>query len=207
MFVEKLGAVVGVYVDPTVDAIVLSFDKKSHIQALDRTQPGLPPKKEGAGLGTMTHDYKRSGTTSLFTAMNVLDGAVIGRNMQRRRHQEGIRFLNTIERQVTAGKSVQVILDSYAAYKHPKVRLRLDRHERFYFHFRRTSCSWLNAVERFFAKQPQMTPQTRRVPRADQHPGAAMNRFVAEQNADERPFTWSPDPDRTIAPVKRGTKY
>jgi transposase len=146
-FAEKLRDVVGLYVDPPAHAIVLSVDEKSQIQALDRTQPGLPLKK--GRLGTMTHDYKRRGTTTLFAALNVLDGTVIGRNMQRHRHQEFIRFLNAIEAQVPAGKAVHVILDNYAAHKHPKVRAWLDRHERFTFHFIPTSCSWLNAVEGF----------------------------------------------------------
>lgn len=149
-FVEKLRDVVGLYVDPPAHAIVLSFDEKSQIQALDRTQPGLPLKKGRAG--TMTHDYKRNGTTTLFAALNILDGTVIGRNMQRHRHQEFIRFLNTIEHQVPTGKSVHVILDNYAAHKHPKVREWPERHPRFSFPFTPTSCSWLNAVEGFFAK-------------------------------------------------------
>jgi len=200
-FVEKLRDVVGLYVDPPAHAIVLSFDEKSQIQALDRTQPGLPMKKGRAG--TMTHDYKRNGTTTLFAALNVLDGTVIGRNMQRHRHQEFIRFLNTIERQVPAGKSVHVILDNYAAHKHPKVREWLDRHPRFAFHFTPTSCSWLNAVEGFFAKLAN-----RRLKRGTFHSlidlQATINRFVAEQNANPRPFVWTADPEQIIAAVKRG---
>ncbi|MGX1101615.1 transposase, partial [Amorphus sp. MBR-141] len=143
-FVTKLRDVVGLYVDPPAHAIVLSVDEKSQIQALDRTQPSLPLKKGRAG--TMTHDYKRHGTTTLFAALNVLDGTVIGRNMQRHRHQEFIRFLNQIQAEVPAGKVVHVVLDNYAAHKHPKVRQWLERHPRFTFHFVPTSCSWLNAV-------------------------------------------------------------
>ena len=150
-FVAKLRDVVGLYVDPPAHAIVLSLDEKSQIQALDRTQPGLPMKKGRAG--TMTHDYKRNGTTTLFAALDVLEGKVIGRCMQRHRHQEFIRFLNTIERKVPAGKIVHVILDNYAAHKHPKVRAWLGRHPRFVFHFVPTSCSWLNAVEGFRAER------------------------------------------------------
>ena len=131
--------------DPPAHAIVLSVHEKSQIQALDRTQPGLPMKKGRAG--TMTHDYKRHGTTTLFAALNVLDGTVIGRNMARHRHQEFIRFLNAIEAAVPAGSQVHAILDNYAAHKHPKVRAWLDRHPRWTFHFVPTSCSWLNAVE------------------------------------------------------------
>jgi transposase len=170
-----------------------SVDEKSQIQALDRTQPGLPLKK--GRLGTMTHDYKRHGTTTLFAALNVLDGTVIGRNMQRHRHQEFIRFLNAIEAQVPPGKAVHVILDNYAAHKHPKVRAWLDRHERFTFHFTPTSCSWLNAVEGFFAK---LTRQ--RLKRGVFHSvvdlQAAINRYVAETNTRPKPFTWTADPDR-----------
>jgi transposase len=125
-FVPRLRDVVGLYVDPPAHAVVLSVDEKSQIQALDRTQPGLPMKKGRAG--TMTHDYKRHGTTTLFAALNILDGTVIGRCMQRHRHQEFIRFLNAIETQVPAGKIVHVILDNYGAHKHPKVRAWLERH-------------------------------------------------------------------------------
>ena len=124
-FAEKLKDIVGLYVDPPAHAVVLSVDEKSQIQALDRTQPGLPMKRGRAG--TMTHDYKRHGTTTLFAALNVLDGTVIGRNMQRHRHQEFIRFLNTIEAQVPAGKAIHAIVDNYATHKHPKVRQWLAR--------------------------------------------------------------------------------
>lgn len=200
-FVDKLRDIVGLYVDPPAHAVVFSFDEKSQIQALDRTQPGLPLKK--GRLGTMTHDYKRHGTTTLFAAFNVLDGTVIGRNMQRHRHQEFIRFLNTIEADVPLGKSVHVILDNYAAHKHPKVRQWLNRHERFTFHFTPTSCSWLNAVEGFFAKLTK-----RRLKRGvfisvvDLQ--AAINRFIREHNNQPKPFAWTADPDKIIAAVKRG---
>jgi transposase len=136
-FIGKLRDVVGLYVDPPAHAMVLSIDEKSQIQALDRTQPGLPLKKGRAG--TMTHDYKRHGTTTLIAALNVLDGKVIGRNMQRHRHQEFIRFLNAVEAEVPKAKAIHVILDNYAAHKHPKVRQWLARHERFTFHFTPTS--------------------------------------------------------------------
>jgi len=148
-FLEKFTDVVGLYVDPPAHAVVLSVDEKSQIQALDRTQPGLPMKKGRAG--TMTHDYKRHGTTTLFAALNVLDGTVIGRCMQRHRHEEFIRFLNAIERAVPAGKLIHAIADNYATHKHPKVRAWLARHPCWTFHFTPTSCSWLNAVENFFA--------------------------------------------------------
>ena len=200
-FVGKLRDVVGLYVDPPAHAIVLSVDEKSQIQALDRTQPGLPMKK--GRLGTMTHDYKRNGTTTLFAALNVLDGTVIGRNMQRHRHQEFIRFLNVINAQVPVDKAVHIILDNYAVHKHPKVRAWLDRHKRFVFHFTPTSSSWLNAVEGFFAKLAR-----RRLKRGVFHSlidlQAAINRFVAETNENPKPFTWTADPDKIIAAVKRG---
>lgn len=138
-FAAKLRAIVGLHVDPPKHAIVLSVDEKSQIQALDRTQPGLPMKKGRAA--TMTHDYKRHGTTTLFAALNVLDGTVLGQCMQRHRHQEFFCFLNAIERAVPAGKLVHVILDNHASHKHPKVMRWLARHPRFTFHFTPTSCS------------------------------------------------------------------
>jgi len=201
-FSEKLTEIVGLYVDPPAHALVLSIDEKSQIQALDRTQPGLPLKKGRAG--TMTHDYKRHGTTTLFAALNVLDGTVIAQNMQRHRHQEFIRFLNQIERQVPAGKTIHVVLDNYAAHKKDKVRAWLARHPRWVFHFTPTSCSWLNAVEGFFAKM------TRRrlkhgVFRSVVDLQAAINRFIAEYNAnDPKPFIWNANPDAIIAARNRG---
>jgi len=117
-FADKLKEVVGLYIDPPAHAVVLSIDEKSQIQALDRTQPGLPMKK--GRCATMTHDYKRHGTTTLFAALDVLEGKVIGRCMQRHRHQEFIRFLNTVEREVAADQAVHVVLDNYATHKHPR---------------------------------------------------------------------------------------
>src|SRR5271170_6269414 len=149
-FATKLNDIIGLYVDPPAHAVVLSVDEKSQIQALDRTQPGLPLKP--GRCGTMTHDYKRHGTTTLFAALNVLEGKILGRCMQRHRHQEFIRFLNAIEAEIPAGNLVHVILDNYGSHKHPKVCGWLDRHPRFVFHFTPTSASWLNAVEGFFAK-------------------------------------------------------
>ena len=201
LFAAKLRHVVGLYVDPPAHAIVLSLDEKSQIQALDRTQPGLPMKK--GRLGTMTHDYKRHGTTTLFAALDVLEGKVIGRCMQRHRHQEFIRFLNAIEAEVPVGKIVEVILDNYAVHKHPKVRAWLDRHPRFTFHFTPKSASWLNAVEGFFAKLTRRRLK-RGVFRSIVDLQAAINRFLTETNADPKPFRWTADPDRIIAAVKRG---
>src|SRR5216684_7980834 len=200
-FVEKLRDVVGLYVDPPAHAIVLSFDEKSQIQALDRTQPGLPMKKGRAG--TMTHDCKRHGTTTLFAAFDILEGNVIGRCMQRHRHQEFIRFLNAVEREVPAGKTVHAILDNYATHKHPKVIEWLGRHPRWTFHFTPTSASWLNAVEGFFAIL------TRRRLKRGVFKGvvdlqAAINRFVVDHNLQSKPFVWTADPDKIIAAAARG---
>ena len=200
-FVLKLRDIVGLYVDPPAHAIVLSVDEKSQIQALDRTQPGLPLKP--GRCGTMTHDYKRNGTTTLFAALDVLEGKVFGRCMQRHRHQEFIRFLNTIEAAIPIGKIVHVVLDNYGSHKHPKVRAWLDRHPRFVFHYTPTSASWLNAVEGFFAKLTR-----RRLRRGAFHSvvdlQAAINRFVAETNDNPKPFIWTADPDSIIAAVRRG---
>ena len=200
-FVDKLRDVVGLYVDPPAHAIVLSVDEKSQIQALDRTQPGLPMKKGRAG--TMTHDYKRNGTTTLFAALDLLEGKVIGRCMQRHRHQEFIRFLNTLEAKVPTGKDVHLILDNYKTHTHPRVRAWLTRHKRFTFHFTPTSASWLNAVEGFFAKLTRRRLK-RGVFRSVLDLQAAINRFVAQTNAEPKPFVWTADPDKIIAAVKRG---
>jgi len=200
-FAAKVRDIVGLYVDPPAHAVVLSVDEKSQIQALDRTQPGLPMKPGRAG--TMTHDYKRHGTTTLFAALNVLDGSVIGRNMQRHRHQEFIRFLNAIEAQVPARKEIHAIVDNYATHKHPKVRQWLARHPRWTFHFTPTSASWLNAVEGFFAKLTRRRLK-RGVFLSVVDLQAAINRFVVEHNAEPKPFTWTADPDRIIKAVRRG---
>src|ERR1700686_2357409 len=200
-FAEKVEDIVGLYMHPPAHAVVLSIDEKSQIQALDRTHPGLPLKP--GRCGTMTHDYKRNGTTTLFAALNVLEGKVIGRCMQRHRHQEFVRFLNAIEAEIPAGKIIHVILDNYGSHKHPKTRAWLARHPRFVFHYTPPSASWLNAVEGFFAKLGK-----RRLKRgtfcsiADLQ--AAINRFLRETNDDPRPFVWTADPDKIIAAVRRG---
>ena len=200
-FAAKLRDVVGLYVDPPAHAVVLSVDEKSQIQALARTQDPLPMKP--GQPTTRTHDYKRHGTTTLFAALDVLEGKVIGRCMQRHRHQEFIRFLNAVEAAVPAGKVVHAILDNYAVHKHPKVRAWLDRHPRWTFHFTPTSASWLNAVEGFFAKLAK-----RRLRRAVfgslVEVQAAIKRFIAESNGNPKPFVWTADPDRIIQAAKRG---
>ncbi len=155
--------------------------------------------------GTMTHDYKRNGTTTLFAALNVLEGKVIGQCMQRHRHQEFLRFLNKINRETPAELDVHVILDNYGTHKHPKVTAWLERHPRFHFHFTPTSASWLNAVEGFFAKL------TRRRLRRGAFVSTvdlqqAINRFIAEHNQDPKPFVWTADPDAIIEKVRRGNQ-
>ena len=215
-FAAKLQDIVGLYVDPPAHAVVLSVDEKlpwlpgptsvvgperEEIQALDRTQPGLPMKRGKAG--TMTFDYKRNGTTTLFAAVDVLDGTVIGHCMQRHRHQEFIRFLNAIERAVPAGKLIHVILDNYATHKHPKVLRWLGRHPRFVFHFTPTSCSWLNAVETFFSRLTRRRLK-RGVFRSIVDLQAAINRFIEDHNAEPIAFVWTADPDTILAKVTRG---
>ena len=200
-FAEKVRDVIGLYVNPPDHAVVLSIDENSQIQALDRTQPGLPMKK--GRRATMTHDYKRHGTTTLFAALNILDGTVIGRNMRRHRHKEFIRFLNEVNRTLPSRREVHAIVDNYATHKHPKVRAWLARHPNWTFHFTPTSSSWLNAVEGFFA-----TLTRRRLKRGVFHSladlQAAINRFVAEHNQSPAPFNWKAKPDDIIAAAKRG---
>jgi transposase len=187
-FEAKLIDIVGLYLAPPAKAVVLSIDEKSQIQALDRTQPGLPLKP--GRCATMTHDYRRYGTTTLFAALNVLDGTVIGRCMQRHRHEEFIRFLNAVERAVPPEKTIEAVVDNYATHKHPKVKDWLKRHPRWRFHFTPTSGSWLNAVENFFSI---LTRQ--RIRRGSFHSvaelQAAINRYLDEHNADPRPFVWT----------------
>ena len=200
-FAAKLKEIVGLYVNPPNHAIVLSVDEKSQIQALDRTQPGLPMKKGRAG--TITHDYKRHGVTTLFAALDVLEGKVIGQCMKRHRHQEFIRFLNVIDAKVAKKKTVHVIVDNYAAHKHPKVLEWIANHPRFVLHFTPTSASWLNAVESFFAKLTKKRLK-RGVFRSLQELKDAIHRFLDDTNANPRPFTWTKDPNKIIAAVKRG---
>ena len=199
-FATKLTDIVGLYLDPPAHAVVLSIDEKSQIQALDRTQPGLPMKP--GRCGTMTHDYKRHGTTTLFAALNVLDGRVIGRCMQQHRHEEFIRFLNDIERAVPAGKLVEAIVDNYATHKHPKVKAWLERHPRWTFHFTPTSGSWLNAVENFFSVLTR-----KRIRRGSFHSlvdlQAAIKRYLAEHNAVPKPFVWKASAASILAKLDR----
>jgi len=199
-FAEKVTDIVGLYMSPPAHAVVLSIDEKSQIQALDRTQPGLPMKP--GKTGTMTHDYKRHGTTTLFAALDVLEGTVLGRCMQRHRHQEFIRFLNAVEAAVPAGKLIHAIADNYAAHKHPKVRAWLARHPRWTFHFTPTSASWLNAVETFFSALTRRRLK-RGVFRSIVDLQAAINRYIAEHNVDPKPFVWTKTAEAILANTAR----
>ena len=202
-FAAKLRDIVGLYLDPPAHAVVLSVDEKPQIQALDRTQPGLPVKK--GRCATMTHDYKRNGTTTLFAALNVLDGTVLGRCMQRHRHQEFLRFLNAVEAAVPAGKQVHAIMDNYGTHKHPKVMAWLARHPRWTFHFTPTSASWLNAVEGFFAKLTKRRLK-RGVFGSIVELQAAINRFLTEANDNPKPFVWTARPEHILEKVRRGNQ-
>ena len=199
-FAEKVEDIVGLYMSPPAHALVLSIDEKSQIQALSRTRPGTLVRP--GHPATMTPDYERHGTTTLFAALNVLDGTVLGRCMQRHRHQEFIRFLNMVEANVPTGKVIHVILDNYAAHKHPKVRAWLARHPRWVFHFTPTSASWLNAVETFFSVLTR-----RRLKRGDFRSlvdlQSAINRYIAEHNDRPRPFVWTKTAKAILAKVSR----
>lgn len=201
-FAKKLRDIAGLYVAPPTNAVVLSVDEKSQIQALDRTQPGLPLKK-GRGQ-TMTHDYKRNGTTTLFAALNVLTGEVFGQNKQRHRTTEFIDFLNALERQIPGEKAVHVVLDNLQTHKSPPVLAWLARHPRWTFHFTPTSASWLNAVEGFFAKLTKRRLK-HGVFRSLDDLQDAIERFIKEHNQKEaKPFKWRADPDEIIAARNRG---
>jgi transposase len=187
-FVEKLEDIVGLYMAPPEHALVLCCDEKSQVQALDRTQPGLPLKKGRAG--TMTHDYKRHGTTTLFAALNVLDGQVISQCQQRHRHDEWLKFLRQIDRETPKDKTLHLIADNYATHKHPAVQEWLARHPRFNMHFTPTSASWLNMVERFF--RDLTTEQLRRgVFRSVPELTAAIDAYIAHHNSNPKPFIWT----------------
>jgi len=199
-FAEKVEDIVGLYMNPPAHAVVVSIDEKSQIQALDRTQPGLPLKP--ARCGTMTHDYKRHGVTTLFAALNILDGTVVGRCMPRHTHQEFIKFLAAIERAVPAGKIIHAIADNYATHKHPKVREWLADHPRWVFHFTPTSASWINAVENFFS-----TITRRRIRRgvftsvADLQ--QAIRSYIRDHNRDPKPFVWTKPADVILGKIAR----
>lgn len=199
-FVEKLSDVVGLYLNPPDKALVLCVDEKSQIQALDRTQPGLPLRP--GRCGTMTHDYTRHGTTTLFAALNTLDGAVIGDCMPQHRHQEFVRFLKRLDQQTPDGRNLHLIVDNYATHKHPRVQRWLRRHPRFHLHFTPTSCSWLNLVERWFGNLTQQ-----RLRRGSFHNVKELNQtiddYISNHNQNPRVFVWSASVERILAKVAK----
>ena len=199
-FAEKVEDVVGLYMEPPCHAVVLSIDEKSQIQALDRTQPGLPLKP--GKCATMTHDYKRNGTTTLFAALNILDGTVLGRCMKKHRHQEFIKFLNAVERKVPAGKIIHVILDNYGTHKHPKVDRWLADHPRWVFHFTPTSASWLNAVEGFFSVITRRRIR-RGVFKSVAYLEDAIRRYIQDHNRHAKPFVWTKTADEILGKLNR----
>jgi transposase len=199
-FAEKVEDVVGLYMNPPMHAVVVSIDEKSQIQALDRTQPGLPMKP--GKCATMTHDYKRNGTTTLFAALNILDGTVVGRCMPSHTHKEFIRFLNAVERAVRPGRIIHAIADNYATHKHPKVKQWLADHPRWVFHFTPTSASWLNAVEGFFSTITRR--QIRRgVFKSVADLEDAIHRYIHEHNQSSKPFVWTKPADTILAKLTR----
>jgi transposase len=200
-FEDKLVDVVGLYLNPPEQAVVLCMDEKSQIQALDRTQPSLPMKKGRAG--TMTHDYKRHGTTTLFAALNVLTGTVIGRCLPRHRTTEFLKFLRTIDREVPTGLQVHMILDNYATHKHPNVRKWLDGHPRFHLHFTPTSSSWLNLVERWFREITDKAIR-RGVFHSVNELITAIEDYLKANNDNPKPFVWTATAEQILAKVARG---
>ena len=200
-FEEKLIDVVGLYMNPPEKAIVLCADEKSSVQALDRTQASLPMVK-GRGE-TMTHDYQRHGTTTLFAALNVLTGMVIGQCMPHHRHQEWLKFLKTIDREVPEDLAIHLILDNYATHKHQDVRTWLDNHPRFHLHFTPTSSSWLNLVERWFR---ELTDKALRRGAFHSVPDliASIQEYIDSHNDDPRPYVWTATAESILAKVARG---
>lgn len=200
-FEGKLVDVVGLYLNPPENAVVLCVDEKSQVQALDRTQPSLPMKPGRAG--TMTHDYKRNGTTTLFAALNVLTGAVIGQCLPRHRHEEFLIFLRRLNREVAKPLQVHLILDNYATHKHPDVRAWLARNPRFHLHFTPTSSSWLNLVERWFR---ELTEKALRRGSFNSVPDliGSIEEYMDAHNDDPKPFVWTATAESILEKVRRG---
>ena len=199
-FVDKLVDIVGLYLNPPDKALVLCVDEKSQIQALDRTPPGLPMKP--GRCGTMTHDYKRHGTTTWFAALSQLDGKVIGDCMPRHRHQEFIRFLKRIDTETRTDLELHLIVDNYGTHKHPRVRSWLKRHPRFHLHFIPTSSSWLNLVERWFRDLTQQ-----RIRRGSFHAVKelviAVEDYIENHNQKPQVFVWSAPVDRILSKIAK----
>ena len=199
-FVEKLLDVVGLYLNPPEHALVLCCDEKSQIQALDRTQPGLPIKK--GRCGTMTHDYKRNGTTTLFAALEVAEGKLIGTCMQRHRHQEWLKFLTLIDAQTPPGLDLHLIADNYHTHKHEKVQRWLAKHPRFHMHFIPTSSSWLNLVERWFREITDKRIRRGVFTSVERLIEAIMS-YVKHHNQDPTAFVWTAKTEDILAKVRR----
>jgi transposase len=199
-FIEKVVDVVGLYLDPPEHALVLCVDEKTQIQALDRTQPSLPLKK--GRCGTITHDYKRNGTTTLFAALNVAEGKLIGTCMKQHRHQEWIKFLKQIDEQTPAGLDLHLIADNYCTHKHPKVKNWLRRHPRFHMHFIPTSSSWLNLVERWFREITDKRIR-RGVFRSVPELTGAIMAYIESHNKNPQSFEWTAKADDIIEKVRR----
>lgn len=199
-FTEKLTDVVGLYINPPDKALVLCVDEKSQIQALQRTQPGLPMRK--GRCGTMTHDYKRHGTTTLFAALNVLDGRVIGECMARHRHQEFLRFLRRLDQEFPGKTPLHLIVDNYGSHKQPKVKAWLEKHPRFTLHFTPTSSSWLNLVERWFRELTDKRIRRESFQSVSQLI-AAIEEFLAASNAHPKPFVWHASAQSIIDKITR----
>jgi transposase len=199
-FVEKLEDIVGLYLNPPEHAVVLCADEKSQIQALDRTQPGLPMKK--GRCGTMTHDYKRNGTATLFAALDALEGSVISMCDDRHRHQEWLKFLKAIDFVVPADRQIHMIVDNYATHKHPKVKRWLGRHSRFHMHFTPTGCSWLNMVERFFRDLTENRLR-RGVFHSVEDLVFAIFNYIDHHNEEPKPFIWTAKASDILEKVKR----
>lgn len=199
-FLEKLTDVVGLYLNPPDKAVVLCVDEKTQIQALDRTQPGLPLKK--GRCGTMTHDYKRNGTTTLFAALNVLEGRVLGDCQKRHRHQEFLRFLRRIVREFPGKAALHLVIDNYGTHGTPEVRGWLKKHPRFVLHYVPTSCSWLNLIERWFGELTN-----KRIRRGSFHSvedlTAAIDEFLIAWNERPKPFVWTATVDSILAKLAR----
>jgi transposase len=200
-FEEKLVDVVGLYLNPPDQAVVLCVDEKSQIQALDRTQPSLPMKKGRAG--TMTYDYKRHGTATLFAALDVLTGNVIGKCFARHRHGEFLRFLRIIDTSVPRSLQIHMIVDNYGTHTHPDVKTWLDKHPRFHLHFTPTSSSWLNLVERWFRELTDKAIR-RGVFKSVPDLIAAIEEYLRVHNDDPKPFVWTATADDILAKVRRG---
>ncbi len=200
-FEDKLVDVVGLYLNPPDQAVVLCMDEKSQIQALDRTQPSLPLKPGRAG--TMTHDYKRNGTTTLFAALDVLTGTVIGQCLPRHRHEEFLKFLRTVDRQVPKNLQIHMILDNYGTHKHPNVQQWLTKHSRFHLHFTPTSSSWLNLVERWFR---DLTDKAIRRGVFHNVPElvSTIENYLDVNNTNPKPFVWTATAEQILAKVARG---